>query len=96
MTGHALQVSSSWEVFAVVDGSEVLGAIFRIGREIHIEVCRPLYLRPLIRQVLRPDSVTKVREGHPKGHTFVKRLGFEEVGRSNGVVMYEMKRIKHV
>lgn len=38
---------------------------------------------------------TSVRESNEEGHRFVKRLGFMETRRENGLRHYETKRIKH-
>ena len=98
--GCEIQPSPDWQVLAVVDGS-VIGAVLVCGPEVHIGITRPVFLRPLIRDVIGRQvkeygrSITMVRESHEVGHKFVQRIGFKPVKTEAGIVHYELKELKY-
>lgn len=98
--GSWIDPGPGWHVLAVVDGS-VIGAVLVCGPEVHIGITRPVFLRPLIRDVIGKQvkeygrSITMVRESHEVGHKFVQRIGFKPVKTEAGLVHYELKELKH-
>jgi len=98
--GSWIDPGPGWQVLAVVDGS-VIGAVLVCGPEVHIGITRPVFLRPLIRDVIGKQvkeygrSITMVRESHEVGHRFVQRIGFKPVKTEAGLVHYELKELKH-
>ena len=93
--GERLPIGDEWHVVAIVDG-EVIGGVMRKGREVHLGITRPVFLRGLIRQYMRGDEVTTVRASHAVGRRFVERLGFVQTGESGEVIRYELKGLNHV
>lgn len=94
--GAVLGIGSDWFVAAICDGPDVVGGVLRRGSEVHVGTLKPMFLRGLIRQFLKPGDTTKVRESHSAGDKFVRRLGFVEVSRAGGIVEYELKGLRHV
>lgn len=87
-----------WECLPInVDGKPV-GALLNLGPEIHACVnggyglwaTKPVYQR--FRSIVKEHgrALTSVMEGNTIGEAFVKRLGFKETSRANGVVKFEV------
>lgn len=93
--GVHLEIGPEWEVLAICDGQEVVGGVLRLGTEIHIGTVRPVFLRGLIRQFVRPGDTTRCREKHVSGRRFVERLGFELVRVEGGIAHYTLREAKH-
>ncbi len=79
----------------------VAGAVLTHGAEIHACVLPFAHKRWISKgliagtldRVLRENghAVTHVAEGNETGHAFVRRWGFEEVKRENGIVEYRLE-----
>lgn len=93
--GAHLEISPEWQVLAICQGDEVVGGVLRLGTEIHIGTVRPVFLRSLIRQFVRPGDTTRCRETHTLGRRFVERLGFELVCIQGGIAHYHLREAKH-
>lgn len=93
--GAQIELAPGWEVLAICDGPEVVGGVMRLGSEIHIGTVRPVFLRALIRQFVRPGDTTRCRETHASGRRFVERLGFELVRVEGGIAHYTLREAKH-
>lgn len=93
--GANLEIGPEWEVLAICEGDEVVGGVLRLGTEIHIGTVRPVFLRGLIRQFVRPGDTTRCRETHTHGRCFVERLGFELVCIQGGIAHYHLREAKH-
>lgn len=93
--GVSLEIGPEWQVLAICQGDEVVGGVLRLGTEIHIGTVRPVFLRGLIRQFVRPGDTTRCRETHTSGRRFVERLGFELVCIQGGIAHYHLREAKH-
>lgn len=80
----------------VVWSGSVVGVLMRDGTEVHIEVDGAVHrrwaTRKFFRGVLNPIierfgyATTVVCEGNRRGLDFCRRVGFDEIGRENGIV----------
>ncbi len=87
-----------WDVEPVEVDGRIVGAVLMRGPEIHACIKPEGFGRWLSRRVLRDTLVrlvaehgraeTAVATGNAAGEAFVRRLGFVESERSNGVTRY--------
>lgn len=88
-----------WECMPLNVEGKPVGALLTNGPEIHACVndgfglwaTKPVYQR--FRQVIKENglALTSIVEGNTIGEAFVKRLGFKETSRANGVVKFEVR-----
>lgn len=82
------QALDGWDVIPVVDQHEIIGAVVRLGHEIHAGMTRRPHgaARGLLRRTLADTiaehgaATTKVLKDNPAGRAFCERLGFELIG----------------
>ncbi|NYS10339.1 hypothetical protein PBR31_00030 [Xanthomonas phage PBR31] len=84
---------ADWEVIPVMEGGEVIGAVMVKGNELHVGFSRQgACIRGEIKRIFKPllqkfgELVTTVCADNKRGLSFCKRLGFEEIEMSGGVV----------
>jgi len=92
------QAMQEWDVEPVEVDGRIVGAVLMRGPEIHACIKPEGFGRWLSRRVLRDTLVrlvaehgraeTAVATGNAVGEAFVRRLGFVESERSNGVTRY--------
>ena len=93
--GMRVDVGDEWQVLAICDGESVVGGVMRMGREIHVGLIRPIFIRGLIRGFVKPGDTTRCRESNTKGRRFVERLGFELNCVEGGIAHYTLREVKH-
>lgn len=94
---------ADWDVVPLRDGEEIVGAVFMKGAELHVGVSRVPRAshRRLVREILcrtierHGAATTQVRSMNVRGIAFCKRLGFEVVEESDGIVHLKCKRARH-
>jgi hypothetical protein len=92
------QAMQGWSVEPVRVDGRIVGAVLMRGAEVHACIRPEGFGRWLSRRVLRSTlarvvaehgrAETTVTTGNEAGEAFVRRLGFVESGRSNGVTRY--------
>lgn len=93
-----------WEVVPLLVDGEVVGAFVIKNAEVHLGYgdLPKGSIRHHIKTVFEPTLKrfghlkTSVLEQNTKGIEFCKRMGFEEVGRSNGLVHMQCERLNYV
>lgn len=91
-----------WEVIPLKRGGELVGCFAVNGKEVHIAYTKPLFIRSHIRTIFKPlfdlrgEFITSVRETNERGQWFCHRMGFMEVGRKNGIIYLQCKRLNYV
>lgn len=96
------KMAEGWEVFPVLVGGDVVGAVLRNGPELHACIKPEGFKRwmgkaqiRLIEETIEKHgyALTRVQQGNEIGAVFVKRLGFKASGTEDGSVVYI--KVKH-
>lgn len=94
---------AGWEVFPVCVGSQIVGAVIRVGTELHVGWKRrpPGAQRALIRSILVDTierygwAVTSVRWFNRAGLEFCSRLGFSITHQTGEIIHLKCERARH-
>lgn len=81
-----------WTIRAIVRDGECIGAVYRLGDEVHASILPEWRgkwaTRGLLRQMFEGDRVTtKVSQGHDHMYDILSRLGFKQ--SSDGLLVKE-------
>ena len=94
----------AWEVIPVRERGHIIGAVLRLGSELHIGVSRRLQCShiDLIHSVLNEtvnrcgEATTKVASGNWRGLEFCHRLGFQFTHLDSGLIHLRCKGYRYV
>lgn len=91
-----------WEIIPVVVGGNIVGSVMLNGPEMHVAVSEfvrrkwatPALWRKVIDKTLDQYgfAVTSAMEGNAQGLEFVKRIGFVEISRHGGVIVFRLDK----
>ena len=103
MRAYGLSAShpQGWDVLAIVDGREVIGAVITKGDEAHIGVTRTANIRSVLKEVIGGQlamygqSTTTVRKTNAKGQRFVERIGYVKSHESGELIHYVLKEFRY-
>lgn len=108
ITGTAVPFSAyralleKWQVYPIKEGPLVIGAMIRLGNELHIGVTpRPRGAHPFLLAVLKETietygtAVTKVRTHNQAGLEFCQRLGFSITHRTEELIHLRCRSLRH-
>jgi GNAT superfamily N-acetyltransferase len=97
--------TANWYAEPVMIEGELAGAVLMNGPEIHACILPDYFgkwltralLRRTLAKVLRENgkAITSTTQGNANGSEFVRRLGFSHSFTSDGVMHFELKRMKN-
>lgn len=99
--GLLAPIPPGWDVFAVVDGDEVVGGVMVKGPEAHIGMSRTGHIRAVFRAVIGEQlkrygyATTSVRKENKAGQRFVQRIGYVQSGEDGRLIHYVLKELRY-